>query len=840
MIVESPAKAKTIEKFLGKDFKVKSSFGHIRDLEKGNGAIDIANGFEPKYIISPEKKKTVKDLKDAAKSVDEVWLATDEDREGEAISWHLCSVLGLDPVHTKRIVFREITKPAIQAAIKAPRTIDLNLVNAQQARRVLDRLVGFELSETLWRKIKGKLSAGRVQSVAVKLVAEKEREINAFTSEAFFKIQAIFKVTDDKGKVYDLKAELPEKIADQPAAKKWIDACVGAEFKVDSIEVKPATRKPAPPFTTSTLQQEASRKLGFNVKRTMSAAQKLYESGYISYMRTDSVFISETAQKAILAEISKTFGTSYIQPRQYTSKSINAQEAHEAIRPSYPENSTIPDGDRDMDRLYELIWKRALASQMADAKLERTQVNISVSAHKGEYLMAKGEVIKFDGFLKLYIENLDDEPEDEDSAILPPLKEGQKLDLKEMTGTERYTKPPARYTEAGLVKKLEELGIGRPSTYAPTISKIMEEDRGYVIRENRPGTERSYSVITLSDKKVKEETKTEITGAISNRLVPTDMGLLVTDFLNENFAQVMDYNFTADIEKQFDIIADGNLVWNKMIASFYGPFHQTVEETLDSVGRVRGRRDLGTDPISGQTILTQMTRFGPVVQIGTREEMGEDEKPQFASLRQGQSIETITLEEALELFKLPRTLPDYKGKEVLIGLGRFGPYVKHGETFISIPRSEDPHEITEERAHEIIEAKLHEDRPIATYKGKPVTKGKGRFGPFIKWEGTFVNIPKKLDPEHLTEKQAFELLEAKLEKEANRFIQQWEKEKIAIENGRWGPFIRKGKKAINIPKVDGEKISSEVAAQLTLEEVKEIIEGGMPESVKKKMARHEA
>ncbi len=839
MIVESPAKAKTIEKFLGKDFKVKSSFGHIRDLEKGNGAIDIANGFEPKYIISPEKKKTVKDLKDAAKTVDEVWLATDEDREGEAISWHLCSVLGLDPLHTKRIVFREITKPAIQAAIKEPRTIDLNLVNAQQARRVLDRLVGFELSETLWRKIKGKLSAGRVQSVAVKLVAEKEREINAFTSEAFFKIQAIFKVTDNNGKVYDLKAELPEKIADKPAAKKWIEACIGAEFKVDNIEIKPAIRKPAPPFTTSTLQQEASRKLGFNVKRTMSAAQKLYESGYISYMRTDSVNISETAQKAILAEISKTFGASYVQPRQYTSKSVNAQEAHEAIRPSYPENSTIPDGNRDMERLYELIWKRALASQMADAKLERTQVSISVSAHKGEHLMAKGEVIKFDGFLKLYTENLDDEPEDEDSAILPPLKEGQKLDLKEMTGTERYTKPPARYTEAGLVKKLEELGIGRPSTYAPTISKIMEEDRGYVIRENRPGTERSYSVITLSDKKVTEETKTEFTGAISNRLVPTDMGLLVTDFLNENFAQVMDYNFTADIEKQFDIIAEGDLVWNKMIESFYGPFHQTVEETLDSVGRVRGRRDLGTDPVSGQTILTQMTRFGPVVQIGTREEMGEDEKPQFASLRQGQSIETITLEEALELFKLPRTIPDYKGKEVLIGLGRFGPYVKHGETFISIPRTEDPHVITEKRAHEIIEAKLHEDRPIATYKGNPVTKGKGRFGPFIKWESTFVNIPKKLNPDHLTEKQVIELLDAKLEKEANRFIQQWEKEKIAIENGRWGPFIRKGKKAINIPKVDGDKITSEVAAQLTLEEVKEIIEGGMPESVKKKMASRE-
>ncbi len=835
LIVESPAKAKTIEKFLGKDFKVKSSFGHIRDLDKGNNAIDVANNFEPKYIVSPEKKKTVKDLKEAAKSAEEVWLATDEDREGEAISWHLCEVLGLDPEHTKRIVFHEITKPAIQKAIKEPRRVDLNLVNAQQARRVLDRLVGFELSETLWRKIKGKLSAGRVQSVAVRLVAEREREINNFVPEAFFKIQATFKVKDDSGKIYDLKAELPSKIDTQPAARKWIEACVGTTFTVDNIDVKPATRKPAPPFTTSTLQQEASRKLGFNVKRTMSAAQKLYESGYISYMRTDSTTLSETAQSAILTQIRKDFGEQYMQPRQYASKSANAQEAHEAIRPTYPENPSISDGDRDMERLYDLIWKRAVASQMADAKLERTQVNIAVAAHPGDFLVAKGEVIKFDGFLKLYIENLDDEPEEEGSTILPPLKEGQKLDLNELTGTERYTKPPARYTEAGLVKKLEELGIGRPSTYAPTISKIMEEDRGYVVRENRPGVERAYSVIRLSDKKITEETKTEITGAISNRLVSTDMGLLVTDFLSENFPIILDYNFTADIEKQFDIIAEGKLVWNKMIAEFYGPFHQTVEETLDNASRVKGRRDLGIDPATGKTILTQMSRFGPVVQIGSREELGEDEKPRFANLRPGQSIETLTLEEALELFKLPRTLEPYHGKEVIIGAGRFGPYVKHGEQFISLPKGEDPLTITDERAHEIIDARLHEDRPIATHQGKPVTKGKGRFGPFIKWEGIFVNIPKKYDPDHLTPSQINELLVAKLEKEANRFIQQWEKEKITIENGRWGPFIRKGKKAINIPKIDGERMSAEVAAQLTLDEVKEIIEGAIPDSVKKKM-----
>ncbi len=836
MIVESPAKAKTIEKFLGKDFKVRSSFGHIRDLEKGNKAIDVANGFLPKYIISPEKVKTVKELKEAAKGAEEIWLATDEDREGEAISWHLCSVLGLDPEHTKRIVFREITKSAIQQAIKEPRTVDINLVNAQQARRVLDRLVGFELSETLWRKIKGKLSAGRVQSVAVKLVTEREREINAFNTEAFFKIQAIFKVKDDQGRMYDLKAELPEKIDTKPAAKKWIEQCIDAIFKVDSIEVKPATRKPAPPFTTSTLQQEASRKLGFNVKRTMSAAQKLYESGYISYMRTDSVSLSETAQNAILAQIQKDFGKEYLQPRQYSSKVANAQEAHEAIRPSYPDNETIDDGDRDMQRLYELIWKRAVASQMADAKLERTIVTISVSAHPKDFLVAKGEVIKFDGFLKLYTENLDDEPEEEDSAILPPLKESQLLPLKEMTGTERYSKPPARYTEAGLVKKMEELGIGRPSTYAPTISKIMEDNRGYVIRGNRPGVERMYVVITLSDKKVSEETKTELTGAISNRLVPTDMGMLVTDFLNENFKQVMDYNFTADIEKQFDIIAEGHLVWNKMIETFYGPFHQSVEETLDTAGRVKGRRDLGKDPETGLTVLTQMTRFGPVVQIGDREEMGEDEKPRFANLNPGQSIETINLEEALELFKLARSLKTYKTKEVSIGSGRYGPYIKYGENFISIPKEDDPLLITEKRVHELIEAKLHEDRPVTTYKGKPVSRGKGRFGPFLKYEGVFVNIPKKYDPDNLTEPQMHELIAAKIEKEANRFIQQWEKEKISIENGRWGPFIRKGKKAIAIPKIDGQRMSPEVAAQLTLEEVKEIIEGSIPESVARKMA----
>ncbi len=837
MIVESPAKAKTIEKFLGKDFKVKSSFGHIRDLEKGNAAIDVEKGFEPKYVVPPEKSKTVKELKEAASKVDEIWLATDEDREGEAISWHLCEVLDLDPEKTKRIVFREITKPAIQQAIKEPRTIDLHLVNAQQARRVLDRLVGFELSETLWRKVKGKLSAGRVQSVAVKLIAEREREINAFQAEAFFKIQAIFKVKDDQGRVFDMKAELSDKIDTQPAAKAWVEACKGAKFSVHNIEVKPATRKPAPPFTTSTLQQEASRKMGFGVKRTMSAAQKLYEAGLISYMRTDSVNLSETAQQALLAQIQKEFGEQYVQPRKYATKSASAQEAHEAIRPSYPERPSIDEGDRDMQRLYELIWKRAMASQMADAKLERTVVDIAVSAHPKDFLTAQGEIIKFDGFLKLYIEASDDEQEEDKNAssLLPPLTVGQPLDLNQLTATERYTKPPARYTEASLVKKLEELGIGRPSTYAPIITKIMEEGRGYVIKENREGTPRSYAVITLANDKVTEEVKTEMTGAISNRLVPTDMGLVVTDFLNEHFPQIMDYYFTADIEKQFDVIAEGDLMWNKMIGEFYGPFHQTVEVTMDNAGRARGRRELGKEEGTGLTILTQMTRFGPVVQIGTKEELGEDDKPRFANLRPGQSIETITLEEALELFKLPRTLKPYKGKEVSIASGRYGPYIKHGDTFISLPKSDDPLSITETRAHELIDAKLIEDQPIATYEGHPITKGKGRFGPFIKWNGLFVNIPKRFDPDDLAVNDALDLLKAKIEKEANKYIKQWDKEKIALENGRWGPFIRKGKKAISLPKIDGQKITAEIAAELTLEEVKELIEGNIPDTVKKRV-----
>jgi len=836
LIVESPAKAKTIEKFLGKDFKVKSSFGHIRDLDKGNQAIDTANDFEPKYIVPPEKAKTVKELKEAAKSAEEIWLATDEDREGEAISWHLCEVLDLDPETTKRIVFREITKPAIQRAIKEPRTVDLNLVNAQQARRVLDRLVGFELSETLWRKVKGKLSAGRVQSVAVRLVVDREREINAFDAEAFFKIQALFKVKDEQGRLYDLKAELPAKMDSQAAARKWIDACINASFSVHQIEVKPATRRPAPPFTTSTLQQEASRKLGFSVKRTMTAAQKLYEAGWISYMRTDSVNLSETAQQAIIAQIGSEFGEQYIQPRQYSNKNASAQEAHEAIRPSYPERSSLDEGDRDMQRLYELIWKRALASQMADAKLERTVVDIAVSAHPTDFLTATGEVVKFDGFLKLYMENQDDEPEEEGSTLLPPLRKGQSLDLQEMTGTERYSKPPARYTEASLVKKLEELGIGRPSTYAPIISKIMEEDRGYVIKENRPGVERVYAVITLKAGQVTEEKRTEMTGAISNRLVPTDMGLLVTDFLAEHFSTVMDYHFTAGIEKRFDVIAEGDLEWHAMIGEFYGPFHQRVEETLDTASRVRGRRELGLDPKTGLTVLTQMTRFGPVVQIGTREELGEDGKPTFANLRPGQSIETVTLEEALDLFKLPRSLPSYKGLEVTIGAGRYGPYVKHGETFISLPRGEDPLTIEEARIHEIIDAKIREDQPVATYKGKPVTKGKGRFGPFLKYEGIFVNIPKRIDPDHITQEQVHELLEAKLEKEANRYVQQWEKEKLAIENGRWGPFIRNGKKSVSLPKIDGLKWTSESAALITLEEVKAILDGQVPDSLRAKIA----
>ncbi|MEL6355479.1 MAG: type I DNA topoisomerase, partial [Bacteroidota bacterium] len=758
LIVESPAKAKTIEKILGKDYTVKSSFGHVRDLEKSDNAVNVANDFQPRYVVTPDKRKVVKDLKDAVKKVDEVWLATDEDREGEAISWHLCEVLDLPVDTTKRIVFREITPPAIKKAIQNPRTVDVNLVNAQQARRVLDRLVGYELSGLLWKKVKGGLSAGRVQSVTVKLVVEREREIMSFKPEAFFRINAQFAVRNEQGKTVILKAESPQRFKNETGAREFLEKCIGADFTINKIEVKPTKRRPQPPFTTSTLQQEASRKLYMNVKRTMSVAQRLYEAGLITYMRTDSVNLSEVALAAIEGEIKTTYGDRYSKPRRYKSKKKDAQEAHEAIRPTYIDRHSIAVGDNDEKRLYELIWKRTIASQMADAELEKTTVNIGISTQPDAVLRATGEVLKFDGFLKVYLEGKDDEEEDENTdGILPPLTEGQLLNLSKMTATERFTRPPARYTEAGLVKKLEELGIGRPSTYAPTVSKIMDPARGYVTKEEREGTERKYQILTLENNSVGNETKTEITGAVKNRLFASDIGMAVSDFLDEHFDDIMNYRFTAEIEDKFDSISEGRISWTQMLKDFYLPFHEQVEDTSENAERVTGERILGQDPETGRTVLVRLSRNGPVIQLGAPDELLPDEKPKYANFPPGLSMEEIQLPQALKLFGLPRDLGEFEGKEVAIGQGRYGPYVRWGETFISLGKGEDPYTVGMDRAMELIAERKKADAPVGTYKGLPITKGKGRFGPFLKWNGFFANIPKRYDPDNLTSEEILEL-----------------------------------------------------------------------------------
>jgi len=844
LIVESPAKAKTIEKILGSDFTVKSSFGHVRDLEKGTKGVDIENNFKPNYAVTLDKVKVVKGLKDAVKKVDEVWLATDEDREGEAISWHLCEVLGLDPKTTKRIVFREITKPAIQNAIQQPRTVDLDLVDAQQARRILDRLVGFELSGLLWRKVKSKLSAGRVQSVTMKIVVEREREIMEFISKVFFRVNALFTVKDEQGKPVAMKAELGSRFDSFKEANDFLNNCVGADYEIGKIDLKPLKRKPTAPFTTSTLQQEASRKLGFSVNRTMSNAQRLYEQGFITYMRTDSVNLSETALTAIGEEIEKNYGKQYLHTRRYKNKKANAQEAHEAIRPTYIDRKTVTN-DYDQQRLYELIWKRTIASQMAEALLEKTIVQINISTIPGTTLKAEGQIIKFDGFLKVYLESSDDEEEDDaktTAGLLPPLKVGQPVELELMTATERFTRPPARFTEAALVKKMEELGIGRPSTYAPTISKIMDPSRGYVTKEPRDGVERKYRIISLANNAVIERTETETTGAIKNRLIATDLGMLVSDFLSQHFNDIMTYGFTADIEKDFDVIAAGGKQWEKMLGEFYRPFHATVVDAMENAERATGERILGTDPESGRTLLVRMTKFGtPVAQIGAQNELNEDEKPRYANLRPGQSMSTITMEESMELFKLPKKLGTYKDQEVIVAIGRFGPYVKFGESFISIPKGNDPLEVKMDFAQELIDAKLEADKPIAHYKEKPITKGSGRFGPFVKWDEFFVNIPKRFDPAILTAEEAIELVMIKEEKEANRYIHRWEDLKLSVENGRWGPLVRFGKKKFNLPKKeDGSRVTPEEAAEFTLEQVKEMVEESIPgafaEKPKKKRA----
>jgi DNA topoisomerase I len=823
LIVESPAKAKTIEKFLGADFSVKSSFGHIRDLEKGSDlGVEVENNYMPRYIIPADKSKLVGELKAAAKNADEVWLATDEDREGEAISWHLCQVLGLDEHTTKRIVFHEITKPAIQKAVQNPRSLDLNLVDAQQARRVLDRLVGWELSGLLWKKVRGQLSAGRVQSVAVKLVVDREREIRDFHSKPYFKLTADFGVPNDAGKVVLLKAEAKERFDDPAGAEAFLNGCKGANYKVSNIEVKPTKRKPAPPFTTSTLQQEASRKFGYSVTRTMSIAQGLYEQGFITYMRTDSVTLSETALQNAQVAIEQRYGPRYHELRKFKNKNASAQEAHEAIRPTYFEKDVVSD-KRDDQRLYELIWKRAIASQMADAELEKTVVDIDISTQKSVRLFAEGEVLKFDGFLKVYMESTDDEDEDA-KGILPPLKVGQSLGLDKMLATERYTRGQARYTEAMLVKKLEELGIGRPSTYAPTISRIMEEKRGYVVKESREGEEREYLVVQLKADQVTKLKEKERTGVVKNALFPTDMGMLVSDFLDEHFKEIMEYGFTAEIEGQFDQIADGKQKWVKVIDQFYRPFHALVEKTIKEADRVSGERILGKDIESGRTMLVRMSSLGkPVVQIGTAEELLKDEKPKYANLRQGMSMDTVTYEDALSCFALPRDLGTFEDLELTVNAGRFGPYVKFGEAFISLAKADDPFEVSLERAIELILEKRNADKPIALYQGQPITKGKGRFGPFVKWGDYYANLPKSIPFDTMTEKQAIDLVIAKVEKESVRFIRQWPEQHISIERGRWGPFIRYKKSMCKILKIGEVKPDEEALATIAIEEIYKMI-----------------
>ena len=750
VIVESPAKAKTIEKFLGKEYTVKSSFGHIRDLSKKELGIDISNNFEPHYEIPADKKKVVGELDKLAKSAKTVWLASDEDREGEAIAWHLAQVLGLDPKTTKRIVFHEITKNAILHAVENPRSINMDLVNAQQARRVLDRLVGFELSPVLWRKVKPSLSAGRVQSVAVRLIVEREREIIAFESKDYYRVVADFEIAGANGKSGAFRAELNKRFATEQEAEAFLGKCKDARFTVLNVEQKPSKKNPPAPFTTSTLQQEAGRKLGMSVSQTMAVAQRLYEAGYITYMRTDSVNLSNQALAAAKEEITVLFGTEYSEVRNFKTKSKGAQEAHEAIRPSYMNHRTIEGGPQEK-RLYELIWKRTVASQMASAQTERTVVDIAVSG-AAEQFVATGEVVKFDGFLRLYSESVEDETGEGEEALLPPMKKGDEPTAQTITALQRFTQSPPRYSEASLVKRLEELGIGRPSTYAPTISTIIT--RGYVIKESRDGEKRGYTQLTLSKGKIARKTLTETVGKEKNKLSPTDIGMIVTDFLDAQFAAVMDYNFTASVEKEFDEIAMGEKSWPEMIRSFYDEFHSKVDEALESKPvKSSQMHELGIDPKSGKPVFVKIGRFGPVAQIGGAE--GDEEKPRFASLKKGQLIATITLDEALALFDLPRKLGEFEDKEVVIGVGRFGPYARHDGKFVSLAQTDDPYTIELPRAIELIEQKRIKDKrmkePIKIFAEEPGLQVlNGRYGPYIAFDGKNYRIPKGQEPEGLT------------------------------------------------------------------------------------------
>ncbi len=823
VIVESPAKAKTIQKYLGKDFDVKSSFGHIRDLPKKGMGIDLAT-FSPDYEVSADKKKLVTELKAAVKKAEMVWLASDEDREGEAIAWHLSDELKLKPENRKRIVFHEITKNAILKAIDNPRDIDQNLVNAQQARRVLDRIVGFEMSPVLWKKIKPGLSAGRVQSVAVRLIVEREKEIREFVPKASFKLDGIFLNQAHQ----EIAAKLKKDFSKEEDAEKFLKQAKVTEFKVLNVETKPGTRSASAPFTTSTLQQEASSRLGYNVTNTMRIAQRLYEEGYITYMRTDSVNLSQEAIEGAKKQITSEYGTDYSAPRNYTTKSSSAQEAHEAIRPT--DFSVKSVGDAQLNKLYQLIYRRTLASQMANAKIEKTVIEIG-NAQLPQNFEAQGEVIIFDGFLKAYgIVKAEDDDEENNEKLLPKVKVGEVLDYKRITATEKFTRPSARYTEAGLVRKLEELGIGRPSTYAPTIQTI--QNRGYADkREIEPQT-REVVKISLTKNTIKKEILEEKFGGDKNKFIPTDIGEVVNDFLTDHFKEILDYGFTARVEESFDEIASGDQKWKQMMNDFYSKFHPRIEDVEENADRATGERLLGTDPKTGKNVHARIGRFGPMIQVG---ETDDEEKPIFASLMTGQNIATITFEDAMELFKLPFDLNEVDGQPVSVGVGRFGPYVKWGETYISIPKGEDPLSVDQKRAEEIISEKKIADAPIASYKGEPVTKGTGRFGPFIKYKSIFVNVPKKYDFENLSQGNINELIDAKLEKEANRYIQQWEKEKISIENGRWGPFIKFGKAMFKIPKkADDTKYEGEELKEISLDEVKKWITDQDPKAFAEK------
>ncbi|PWK21080.1 type I DNA topoisomerase [Xanthomarina spongicola] len=816
VIVESPAKAKTIEKFLGKDFKVESSFGHIADLPSKELGVDVDGDFKPKYEVSKDKKSVVKKLKDLAKNAEMVWLASDEDREGEAIAWHLAESLNLDKEKTKRIVFHEITKSAIQKAIENPRGIDYDLVDAQQARRVLDRIVGYELSPVLWRKVKGGLSAGRVQSVSVRLIVEREREIQNFKPEASYRIDAEF--ANEAGQAF--KAKLPKNFDTKKAAQSFLEKNATASFKVADLEKKPAKKSPAAPFTTSTLQQEASRKLYFSVSKTMTLAQRLYEAGLITYMRTDSVNLSDEARKGAQAAIETAYGSKFSKPRNYKGKAKGAQEAHEAIRPTDFSLHSV-DIDRDQARLYDLIWKRAIASQMSDAQLERTNVKISASTHS-ETFSANGEVITFEGFLKVYLEGTDDEDSEQD-GMLPAMKTNESLLNNYITATERYTRAPYRYTEASLVKQLEELGIGRPSTYAPTISTI--QNRNYVEKGTVEGVERNYSQLTLEHGQVQDKLLTEKVGSDKGKLVPTDIGMIVTDFLVNHFESILDYNFTAKVEEDFDNIAEGKVNWTKMMKDFYKEFHPIVEDVQENADRESGERILGTDPKTGRQVSVRLGKFGPMVQIGTAE---EEEKPQFASLSPEQQLNTITYEEAMDLFKLPKHLGTFEGEEVEVNNGRFGPYVKFGKTYVSLPKGVEALSVELEDAIVLIKEKQKADAPIYMYKDLPVQKGKGRFGPFIKWNNTFINVNKKYDWDNLSDNDIVTLIEEKIQKDIDKVIHNWEEEGIKVEKARWGRHnVIKGKIKVELPKtVD--------VSEMTLEEAKALIEAKAP---KKKTAK---